>query len=274
MKKTILTLALCLAFAGLAQAQLSEGETYSSKIVTGNRPEAGDWGLYFGPSLSEIRDIADSKVEFQGLPLINLKYYISDRYEYRLGVQYSNRGSKNNGKYEQDFIVGENETTQTIPFTNNSISRRLRLSPGIAYHFSPKNILDVYMGFSIPLGFDAQKSIIETENPTVSNGVLISQKYINNTSYNSFVVGVNAFIGLQAFVADLPVAIGFEYGLSGLLRTNDRIRHERTDADGNLQTFYTLTNDYYSTEYTELNCKSMYLDNDFRFTITYFFNNK
>ena len=69
---------ICLAFIGLAQAQLSEGKTYSSKIINGNRPECGDWGLYFGPSFLEIKELVNPKIDVIGLPLINVKYYAID----------------------------------------------------------------------------------------------------------------------------------------------------------------------------------------------------
>jgi len=126
MKRFFITLALCMAFVGLAQAQLSQGETYSSKIITGNRPESGDWGLYFGPSYSEVIDYINtwgSQTESAiGLPLINLKYYASDRAELRIGLQYNGHTSKTDGTftvnyddvypfYEEDF--GSRDITLT-----------------------------------------------------------------------------------------------------------------------------------------------------------------
>lgn len=265
-------MALCMAFVGLAQAQLSEGETYSSTIRTGNRPQAGDWGLFIGPSLSEVRDIIDSDIDFSGFPLINFKFYASDRLEIRAGIQYAGRTSKAQGNYNETYYVQEGETTKDIPLTDNYFNRMFRLTPGFAYHFSPKNILDVYVGAAIPIGVDAQKTVFETLNYTYVDENLVSSNYKNNSSYNSFVIGFNAFIGLQAFVADLPLSLGFEYGLSGLLRTNDQVYHEKTDYDGNLQQYYTNSDQF--QEFTKLDCSSKYMSNDIRFTITYYFNNK
>ena len=272
MKKVFITLALCMAFVGIAQAQLSEGETYSSTIVTGNRPQAGDWGLFIGPSLSEFKDIINRDIQFSGFPLINIKYYASDNLEIRAGLQYAGRTTKAQGNFNEQYYVQENETTMSIPLTNKFFDRTFRITPGIAYHFSPKNILDVYVGAAIPIGIDAQKSIYETKNYMDVDGKLVSVDYKNNSSYNSFVIGLNAFIGLQAFVADLPLSLGFEYGLSGLLRTNDQVYHEVTDYAGNLQQYYTNSNQYH--EFTKLDCSSRYMSNDIRFTITYYFNNK
>ncbi|MBR5377797.1 MAG: hypothetical protein IK135_01615 [Bacteroidales bacterium] len=272
MKKVFITMALCMAFVGLAQAQLSEGETYASRIVTGNRPQAGDWGLYFGPSLSEVKDLLDSEIQVSGFPLINLKYYATDNLEIRAGIQYAGKTTKAQGNYNEEYYLDDEEIVKSIPLTDNFYSRAFRVSPGIAYHFSPKNILDVYVGAAIPVGVDAQKSVYETQDYMYEDENLVSRNHKNNSYYNSFVLGLNAFIGLQAFVADLPLSIGFEYGLSGMLRTNNQVYHEVTDYDGNLQQYYTGPDQY--QHFTKLDCSSKYMNNDVRLTITYYFNNK
>lgn len=272
MKKAFITLTICLAFVGLAQAQLSEGETYASKIVNGNRPEYGDWGLYFGPSFMEIKELVNPQISVVGLPLINVKYYATDKLEIRAGLQYGGKTTKANGNFNQEYFLEDNTIEKSIPLVSKNFSRNFRFSPGVAYHFSPKNILDVYMGASIPFGFDAQSSINESEFYKNENGDLKKYIYKDNASYNSFVLGLNAFIGLQAFVADLPLSLGFEYGLSGLLRTNDQTYHENTDMDGNIQKYYTSNKLFH--EFTSLDCRSKYMNSDVRFTITYYFNNK
>ena len=288
MKRFFITMALCLAFVGLAQAQLSQGQTYSTEIVTGNRPGAGDWGLYFGPSYSEIADLVNTwnsqDEKAFGLPLINLKYYLSNRTEMRIGLQYNGHTTNASGNYDVDFddiyygYYEENFGTRNIPMTDKYYTRRFRVSPGIAYHFSPKNILDVYVGASLPIGVDAMNSIYETENYQVvtndATGTHSLQKYEvkDNYNYNSFTIGLGAFIGLQAFVADLPLSLGFEYGLTGMLRTNDKWYHEVADGEGNSQSYYTRDGDY--LHFDQLTNKSKYMGTDFRFTISYYFNNK
>ena len=278
MKKVFLTLAVCLSFIGMAQAQLSEGETFKSTIVTGNRPQSGDWGLYIGPSLMEFQDLINTMTsggKAVGLPLINLKYYATDNLEIRAGLQYNGRTNKLNGKYDQEISFGEIETIREVPVTENNSNRRFRLSPGIAYHFSPKNILDVYVGAALPIGVDAQETVNETEYYVIGESNQLKKiDRINNDSYNSFVAGVSGYIGLQAFVADLPLAIGFEYGLTGMLRTGDKVYHVQTDYEGNVQKFYTRTHDSYGTHFNQLDCKSKYMGTDLRLTLTYFFNNK
>lgn len=280
MKRLFITMALCMAFVGLAQAQLSQGQTYATKIVTGNRPGAGDWGLYFGPSYSEIVDLIEtigSQTEKAfGLPLINVKYYVGNRAELRLGLQYNGHTTKCGGTYEEDF--GENFGTRDINLIDNYYNRRFRVSPGFAYHFSPKNVLDVYVGATIPIGLDAMRKVYETNdydvvyNENTGNYNLNEVDIKDNYKYSSFVIGLGAFVGLQAFIADLPVSVGFEYGLTGMLRTNDKWYHEVTDYDGESQSYYTTSDEM--IQFDELSNKSKYMGSDLRFTITYYFNNK
>lgn len=275
MKKVLLTLALCLSFIGFAQAQLSEGEVVTSKIATGNRPQADDWGIYFGPSYSEIVDLiksANADFESFGFPLINLKYYATDRLEIRAGIQYNGTTSKSNGTYQQTYYLNADGVTQNIPVTDNRHNRRFRISPGVVYHFSPTNILDVYVGTSIPIGFDGQEVVYQSQMYLNQNNTLSQYPLLNNSSYNSFVIGINSFIGLQAFVADLPLSLGFEYGLSGLLRTGQKVYHQVTDPQGVIQSYYTPVGN--AQQFTQFDSKKYYMGSDLRFTISYYFNNK
>lgn len=293
MKRLFFTLALCMAFVGLAQAQLSQGETYSTKIITGNRPTAGDWGLYMGISYSGTKDILNSwwtqGEEAFGLPLINLKYYITDRTELRVGVQYNGHSSTTDGTFTIDYddeyywMLAEDEHlgTRSIPNFEKESTRRFRLTPGVAYHFSPRNVLDVYVGANIPIGIDAEATTHETEeyelltNEATGNHSLHKLDVKHNSSYSSFVIGIGAYIGLQTFVADLPLAVGLEYGLTGMLRTNDKTYHVDTDGEGNAQSYYTTGRDGFGwLQYDKLSNSSKYLGSDLRLTITYFFNNK
>ena len=64
------------------------------------------------------------------------------------------------------------------------------LYPGIAYHFSRRNLLDVYVGAELPLGWSSDRSILESGDMT------------SRTTKSAFVIGLGAFIGLQAYIAD------------------------------------------------------------------------
>lgn len=203
MRKTLFfTLLMLVLVVPLAGAQISTGEPHSSVIPrTGNRPQAGDWGLYLGGSVRQVIDLVDAinrdGMNAWALPIVNLKYYVSDEFELRLGFEFSATSEKENtsmtGSYSMEEKNGNNFT---------------RFLPGVAYHFSSNNILDVYAGAQLPIGWEAYSTI---------NRVNGDRTIDSNSS--TFVIGAGLFIGLQMFIADLPFAIGVETGFSGLLKS-------------------------------------------------------
>jgi hypothetical protein len=100
MRKSSLLLVALMAVS-TAFAQISTGEVNSSVIPrTGNRPQAGDFGLYLGASVTQIIDLVKlnknkefTENAFWALPAINLKYYFTDNWEGRLGFQFACQGS-------------------------------------------------------------------------------------------------------------------------------------------------------------------------------------
>lgn len=237
-------------------AQLSTGQSSTSVIKTGNRPQAGDWGIFIGPSYSEIQDMLDNNIKLRGLPLVNLKYYSNDHMEWRLGLQFY----KTYEKLKGDIIDENFKNTGSID--KKDVKSYNRIIPGFAYHFSSRNLLDVYVGGTLPFGWEQDGSINE--------GVYDRENLKNNITRTSFVIGIGAFIGLQAFVADLPFSIGLEYGLSGLLHTNNKYKHEISTKKGT-QTYYTTDKGNDATMYDKLNNKKGEFGSDIRLTFSYYF---
>lgn len=261
--KKLLTVMACLAFVGAIQAQsvLTKGNPYATTFKTGNRPGMNDWGLYIGPSLVDITDLTATMAKnpasattldmVRALPLVNVKYYYTDNLELRCGVQYRKVGYRSSGT-----IIDT-----TIQVTTKETSSFFRLVPGFAYHFSPRNTMDVYTGVSMPLGFDGFTSKYEETD------------FISNSYRKSLCIGLEAFIGLQAFVADLPLSIGLEYGLGGMFHTGERIKNEYLDIHKNKQVSYTDLSGI-ETYKDDFKANSGDFGNDLRLTITYYFNNK
>ena len=206
MKKTSLLIVALLAVS-TAFAQISTGEPHSSVIPrTGNRPQAGDFGLYLGGSVTQVIDLIKlnknpkfGKNAFWALPAINLKYYLTDNLEGRIGFQFACQSSTKKVTDNNDDATWD-KTVQDVNYT--------RFLPGIAYHFNTNNIIDVYLGAQVPIGFN-----IDNIKTTGNNGVV---SYTNQDKNNKFVVGAGVFFGLQVFIADLPFAIGLETGYSGI----------------------------------------------------------
>lgn len=181
MKKLFLLLAVCLSTA-VVDAQITTGESSSKVIRTGNRAKAGNFGIYFGATTDIFKNIGDGDVDFSAIPLINLKYMKSDKLEYRLGIEWWKKSESEEAE-ESEFSTSESQFT---------------FYPGVAYHFSNKNLLDVYVGGELPIGWGSKGW---------DNGD-------DDLSASNFRVGLGAFVGLQAYIANLPLALGVEYGVS------------------------------------------------------------
>ena len=247
LKTSLLLIAVCLSSTMFAQ--LSTRENTTSVFHSGSRPQTGSFGVFIGPSLMEIKDMYDESIDVRGLPLINVKYYYMNNIELRLGLQFSGKSSTQSGTL----------LTGSIAASTTDNSSYNRISVGGAYHFTPKNLLDVYVGGYVPLGWD-----------TYSNEVSAG-KVSMTTSKLSPLVGLGAYIGLQAFIADLPISVGLEYGLRAIGRFGKQYKHIDVDTAGKSQTYYT-TSTSATTAYSALNYGSSDFGTDARITFSYYFN--
>ena len=200
-------LALCMGLVA-ANAQITTGESSAQVIRTGNRAEAGNFGLYLGATASMFKNLMDFEgTEVKALPLMNFKYMMSDKVEARLGLEWwtSSTTNKRNGENSNgDDIKTKYKTKETNKY----------LTPGIAYHFSSDNILDVYVGAELPFGWGGNITKTVADYDGKDNDV------DDKTKTNSFKVGLGAFVGLQGYIANLPLAVGVEYGISSLKDVN------------------------------------------------------
>lgn len=248
MKKKYGLLLFAIFLGNTLFGQISTRENTTSIFHTGTRPLAGSYGVYVGPSLMELMDMADENITSTGLPLINIKYYKTDQIEWRLGLQFCGKSKSLTG------------TTASSGSSNDIESNSFnRISLGGAYHFTDKNLLDVYVGAFLPLGWDTYKY----ENSVGSTSY--------TTSKFSPVFGLGAYIGLQAFVADLPLSIGLEYGLRAIGRTGKQYKHVEINSSGLSQTYYTEYESGY-IRYSELKYSNSEFGTDVRFTLSYYFN--
>lgn len=126
------------------------------------------------------------------------------------------------------------------------------------------NIFDVYAGAEIPLGWtgDKMRSIDEASDVT------------STTTKNAFTFGIDAFIGLQAFIANLPIAIGIEYGIGSQFDFGLKYKTSVTNA-GDTQVTYTpsetLAGISRSTEFKKLQARRGNLSQQVRLTFSYYF---
>jgi hypothetical protein len=201
MKKLVIAaLALCMGFV-TATAQITTGKSSAQVVRTGNRAEAGNFGLYLGATAYMFRNLVHiDEAELKALPLINFKYMVNDNVEARLGLEWWTMSTGNK-------VSGENASGDYKTKHKNKETSKY-FYPGIAYHFSNTNLLDVYVGAELPIGWESTvvKDFADSE----------ALDYNTKTVTRDFNIGLGAFVGLQAYVANLPLAVGVEYGISSL----------------------------------------------------------
>lgn len=195
-KSFILTVLLIIGGTSVANAQLTTAEPTARVVRSGNRAQQGNFGIYLGATSNMLGKIGNKNLtSIAPLPLINFKYMSSNNFEWRIGLEAYHYSEHIDGKVEDvGLILEEYGESQVM------------LTPGFAHHFSRLNLLDVYIGMEFPIGWIANKTL--SKNPPT----LLVQN-----SKSAFVIGAGAFIGVQAFIADLPLALGLEYGISARL---------------------------------------------------------
>lgn len=260
MKKVLISGLLMLFTAAAAFAQLTEGVPTAKKIRTGNRAEAGDFGLYLGASSNMFKDAFDDDITISPLPLVNLKYMVTDQLEVRLGLEFSKKKETIKGdEFEGDI----SDATMEVKY--KSVETDNRILPGFAYHFSRSNLLDVYAGAELPIGWVRNKLSGEVEDS------------YSSTTKTGFQIGLGAFIGLQVHIADLPLALGVEYGISSMF--DGRLRYKNTYKDGGEeQVYYTPDLESFKKlngmdfgRFDSLKARKGEIGNQFKITLTYYF---
>lgn len=223
MRKVILLMALCLGFTA-ANAQISTGRNSSKVIRTGNRAQAGDFGLYVGATTDMFKKLTKDNIHLEALPLINFKYMSTNNLEWRVGLEWWR----------------SSESTETEARDNKVVEKNYMFYPGLAYHVNNQNLLDVYFGAELPFGFGGNS--------------LEAGDY--DESASEFKIGLGGFVGLQAYIANLPLALGVEYGISAL---NHSVSDGRATNDG-----LTIQKDVDSNKFK--------LGQQVRITLSYYFN--
>lgn len=255
--KKLFTLTIAMAaFTVSAFAQISTGEPTAKVYRTGNRAQAGDFGLYLGAKTSMFKDILDKDLSVTALPLINLKYMATDQLEARVGIEFYQTTEKLKGFNEGEKYKARDGQTDFLVY------------PGVAYHFSRHNILDVYAGVEMPIGWNS--------TAVVSSSFSDEVDYFNSNTKRAFVWGLGAFVGLQAYIGKLPLAIGLEYGISSQFDMGLKYKSEIT-TNGETQVVYSP--DYKSLEkiklegdgFDKLRAKKGKIGNQVRLTLTYYF---
>jgi len=241
-------------------AQLSQRSNDSGNFKFGTRPQAGDMGVnlqFYSPAAAN-----NFRSYFENVPIVNLQYYLSDDAALRFGI----RASK-----DLTLFRGENNdsTITTIKSGKEKNSEgEYMIYLGAEKHFALTNLLDVYLGAQLPLGYQFSTTINDYEAHTGD--------YMRNTvKERATLYGLECFVGLQVFIADLPLAVGAEWGIAGYGKLGDKthtISETKIGTTVTNQDYYVATEDLASNQYKKMSARKFTLDNMVRFRVSYYFN--
>jgi hypothetical protein len=250
--------------AGNMFGQLVERENVGKVVYKQNaRPQAGDYGLFFSGAYAGGANDDGTKPAFpymNNYTLVNFRYYSSSDFVWRAGLDlYKNKSTETyTNKTAQDPAVKEY-------FTKNS-DYQYKLTGGFEKHFTPKNLLDVYVGLDGIIGYSDRIYVDNTDAQTGGQYTHLDQ------SGGAFMYGMSGFVGVQAFIADLPLSVGVEYGYLGkgyLFEKYHVVAESKIGTTTTTQDYYTSINN--ATPHDTYNARQFKLDRLVRITFCYYF---
>ena len=183
-----------------AFAQLSTRENAETTEKLGARPVKGDMALTFCVPIvkNQNASLYDGNL-LQSGGILTFKKYNSDNTAMRLGLKLYQDSKNSNG--DIDANSGSLLSSKKL----KSSQREYDIVPGIERHYSKSNIFDVYTGADLFLGLG--------RNVSINNLDYKSGDYNYSTAVvNTTVVGFGGVVGVNVFIAHLPISIGIEYG--------------------------------------------------------------
>jgi len=261
MKKITLSTLLLGAFIffGInANAQLSERVNNPSTFRLGTRPTQGNIGFSVGYSYADNDSLTKGKASIDSyIPLLTVQYYLTDDIVINLGYQNMKTSRSYSGDLDKDF------SGNAVSYESNNKTSKNYLKIGVDKHFLASNVLDPYIGVSIPLGYWSEsKGSTTTYDDGTGSGSLKSRF--------SFYYGFEIKMGVQAFIADLPIAIGLEGGISGYGLMGDKYHVEGTNSAGDSFSYYT-TEENSTMRFSSLSSSSYASGGFARVTLSYYF---
>lgn len=277
---------LAITFSNDVKAQLSDRINNPSTFRTGTRPVAGNFAFYLGLDLDQISDIMSDEEDVDvktAVPLINIRYYKSDDLVLRAGFTFWKK---------KRVLEGEIDTTSASlanPFSlagqgvgsfyeHTEVDGYGLFHIGFEKHFKSSNMLDGYVGATLPFGYSTGKDV-------TNMGVDGSTDYQKITGKRfGIVYGYELYFGFNAFVADLPLSIGAEMGVRGLGLTSNQYNYDVEGSTGGIaySGSYSTNNidDFEDTaaqttadglRFSSLKTKEFDTKGLLRFTISYYF---
>lgn len=239
--------------AGLTSRENLDPYTYKQ----GTRPTANTFGFYLSTSLLDLQN----RESVSPLSYLNFRYYLAEDLVLRAGLKLTKTKETSSG--ESDEELGGPES-----FKEKTSDRSYALVAGIEKHFTPNNLVDVYVAADVRGGI-RRFNFQEDSKPVGGDA---SELFISRQS-NDY--GAGAYIGFQTFIADLPLALSVEAGFQGIGSIGQRAKVTETIA-GQTEEYQVLVDkdleQISETAYKNVSTKRFELDATLRINLCYFFN--
>lgn len=267
---------LCLAPA--LHAQLSTRTNADGQYPFSTRPVQGTKMLTLNfdlpmesndDSTSEGKNLYE-RLGFSTGKLFRVKYFYTSNLAIRGAVNIYRESSVSKG----DIDTTSGGSGGMIANHMKNVERSFLLVPGLEYHFAYTNLFDVYAGADVMLG----RGTTAMRNDQEFTGDAYS-KMESKTPYTAF--GLNPFVGANIFLANLPLSIGIEYGISAAWKFGDKTKvTSETKTAGGTETsteYFTQENDPFGNpdpnHYSSLSKRRSIVNtmDNFRITLNLYF---
>ena len=272
MKKLITILTVVVITTTISFSQISDRVNDESTYLLGARPVAGNIGFFIGISTAEISDLSNKDWNESGIPIINIKYYWSDKFVIKGGVQVWKKRRVLDGTLDPNSGMKADLTS----YTHKEVDAYWNLNLGIEQHFDISNIIDSYIGINGNIGYNRS---VRTTNMAWDGGDFTD----NEGSSFGITYGFETVVGTNLYIADLPLAIGFEWGIRAKNYGANKYQYDYSESFGGTTssgTYYTsliddfedaTANSYYnSVDFTDLKAKRFDIEPIARVTFTYY----
>ncbi len=275
---------LAMTFSNNVEAQLSDRINNPSTFRIGARPVAGNFAFYIGMELDQFGDLFNDSVDVtSAIPLINVRYYKSDDLVIRGGIVMWKKKRTLEGEIDT-LAVGPTNLGATGPqgfgsfYEHKEVEAYTLVHIGLEKHFKASNMIDGYVGASIPFGYSRGSEY-------TSHGADGTADFRKVTASRfSLVYGIEMFVGVNMFIADLPLSIGTEVGIKGIGLTGNKFKHtvEGSAAGVSYSGEYFTNNiddladaaaqtDADGIQFSSLKARSFDTQSMIRFTLSYYF---
>ncbi|MFA6924210.1 MAG: hypothetical protein WC223_08125 [Bacteroidales bacterium] len=210
----LLLIVATVLFANTAFTQISTRRNDSVNVKLGARPVAGDMALVFAYPIFTSVDSFSFKIHnmLQNSNFLTVKYYLHDDLVLRAGLKLYKSSLKSKGDIaDTNAIIGMSTDSMSSNSLKNS-KREYCIALGLEKHFSGSNIFDVYMGGDLYAGLGRDITIEDYEYKFQKNTPSDFENIEKKTKTSIF--GFAGVIGVNIFIAQLPVSVGLEYGLN------------------------------------------------------------